>query len=347
MQWQEEFKQAIRTQKELEDFFELSFPSTPYPLFIPKSFAAKIKASGIHSALGKQFLPHENESDLRGQYDPIGDKVHSKGNQLIHRYSNRVLFTPTTVCPIACRYCFRKNELAHKDELFNQNFEEAKTYLREHPEVNEVIFTGGDPLILSNEKLAHFIQDFSEITSLKYIRFHSRTPIILPSRIDEGLIDVLVSARSLFKRSLLMIHVNHRDEIDEEVEAAITRLTEAGIELYSQTVLLKGVNDQTETLANLFTYLSDLKIRPYYLHHPDQTLGAMHFTMPLEIGRRIVHPLHDLLPGWALPQYVIDIPGGEGKISALNPEQFAYSGSLLNRHGKSILTTELRNPIDF
>lgn len=347
MQWQDEFKQAIRTQEELEHFFESSFPVTPYPLFIPKKFAAKIKEKGLRSALGKQFLPQKEESDLLGQYDPIGDKIHSKGNQLIHRYSNRVLFTPTTVCPIACRYCFRKNELAHKDELFNQNFKEAKIYLREHPEINEVIFTGGDPFVLSNEKLAHFIQDFSEIESLKYIRFHSRTPIILPSRIDEGLIDVLLSARTLFKRSLLMIHVNHSDEIDHEVEEAISRLTEAGIELYSQTVLLKGVNDQTETLATLFAHLSDLKIRPYYLHHPDQTLGAMHFTIPLEVGRKIVHPLHNLLPGWALPQYVIDIPGGEGKISALNPEQFTYSGSLLNRHGESILAPDLRNPIDF
>ena len=145
------------------------------------------------------------------------------------------------------------------------------------------------------------------------------------------------SSAELFKRTMLMIHVNHIDEIDLEVEHVIKKLTDAGIELFSQTVLLKGVNDNTQTLADLFTRLSDLKVKPYYLHHPDEVLGAMHFYLELEVGRRIVQPLHDLLPGWALPQYVIDIPGGEGKISALNPEQFEFSGKLLSRHGKEII----------
>ncbi len=339
MSWQDEFKNALRTNEELEEFFEHKFSKAPYPLFIPRNFAKKIKEFGMDSPLAKQFLPHENEVNKKGGlYDPIGDLKHSKGNQLIHRYHNRVLFTPTTVCPVLCRYCFRKNELAQKDEVFNQNYEEAKNYLRANPDINEVIFTGGDPLMMSNEKLAGFIQDFSEIETIKYIRFHSRTPIILPSRIDDGFIDIITSARHLFKRAMLMIHVNHLAEIDEEVEAAITRLTEAGVEVFSQTVLLKDVNDQTEILAALFTHLADLKVTPYYLHHPDQAEGAMHFTLSLEEGRRIVHPLHNLLPGWACPQYVIDIPGGEGKISALNPEQFKFSGTLLNLHG---------NPIDF
>lgn len=338
MSWHEEFKNALRTQEELEEFFDTTLPKTQYPIFIPVNLAIRIKQQGSNSPLWKQFLPQTEENNTAGRYDPIGDIVHGKGNQLIHRYHNRVLFTPTTVCPVMCRYCFRKNELAQKDEIFNQNFEEAKKYLKVHPEINEVIFTGGDPLILSNEKLAGFIQDFSEIESIKYIRFHSRTPVIIPERIDEGLIDILTSARHLFKRAMVMIHINHEDEIDEYVEAAINRLNEAGVELYSQTVLLKNINDDTTTLASLFTRLSDLKVRPYYLHHPDETLGAMHFYLTLEEGRRIVHPLRDILPGWALPQYVIDVPGGEGKISAINPEQFEFSGTLLNRHG---------NPIDF
>ncbi len=334
--WQEEFKNALKTHEDLEQFFEHSFARTNYPLFIPRVFAQKIKDKGLNSSLALQFLPAVAENSKVGRYDPIGDKTYSKGNQLIHRYHNRALFTPTTVCPVMCRYCFRKNELADKDELFNQNFKEALNYLKENPQINEIIFTGGDPLILSNEKLAGFIQDFAEIESLKYIRFHSRTPVILPSRIDDGFIEIMTSARFLFKRAMLMIHVNHVDEIDYEFEAGIERLVEAGIEVYSQTVLLKNVNDKTSTLASLFTKLSDLKIKPYYLHHPDEVLGGMHFYLPLETGRRIVQPLHDLLPGWSLPQYVIDIPGGEGKISALNPEQFEFSGTLLNRHGEKI-----------
>lgn len=337
MSWQDEFKNALKSSEDLQNFFDTSIPHTHYPLFIPVNFAEKIKRHGENSPLWKQFIPMREEVDNKsGRYDPIGDTTYSKGNQLIHRYHNRVLFTPTTVCPVMCRYCFRKNELAEKDELFNQNFNEAKNYLRSHPEINEVIFTGGDPLILSNEKLAGFIQDFAEIESLKYIRFHSRTPVIIPSRIDEGFIEIMTSARYLFKRAMLMIHINHADEIDYEVEEAINRLTEAGVEVFSQTVLLKGVNDKTETLAELFTRLAELKVLPYYLHHPDEALGAMHFYLSLEEGRRIVQPLHDLLPGWALPQYVIDIPGGEGKISAINPESFSFSGTLLNRHGKEI-----------
>ncbi|MDO9183661.1 MAG: KamA family radical SAM protein [Bacteriovorax sp.] len=337
MSWQTEFKDALRTNEDLEQFFEKTFPKTQYPLFIPKTFAEKIKIHGPNSPLWKQFIPHNDEVENKsGRYDPIGDITHSKGNQLIHRYQNRVLFTPTTICPVLCRYCFRKNELAEKDEVFNQNFAEAKNYLRANPQINEVIFTGGDPLILSNEKLAGFIQDFAELESIKYIRFHSRTPIILPSRIDEGLLAVLISAKEMFTRSMLMIHVNHGDELDAEIVEAIKLLTDAGIEVFSQTVLLKGVNDSTEILAELFSRLADISVKPYYLHPPDEALGAMHFYMSLEAGRRIVQPLHDLLPGWALPQYVIDIPGGEGKIPALNPESFVFSGTLINRQGLPI-----------
>lgn len=336
MSWQDEFRDSLKSTQELNAFFDHQFSETNYPIFIPKSFAKKIKEYGEGSPLWNQFLPNQSENQSIGRIDPIGDKIHSKGNQLIHRYENRVLFTPTTVCPVQCRYCFRKNELSAKDEIFDANFEAAKKYLSTQPEVNEVIFTGGDPLILSDEKIAHYLQEFAEIESIKYIRFHTRTPIILPSRIDDGFISIMTSAKYLFKRALLMIHVNHLAEIDEEVESAINRLNEAGIEVLSQTVLLKGINDQTEILEVLFNKLADLKVTPYYLHHPDEALGAMHFGMSLEEGRRIVHPLHSKLSGWATPKYVIDIPGGEGKISAVNPEDFTFKGELLNRLGNKI-----------
>ncbi len=335
MSWTEEFRDALKNSKDLKDFFQTDFPEVTYPLFIPRTFAEKIKMAGPASALWKQFLPNENENDqTTGRLDPIGDKVHAKNNQLIHRYHNRVLFTPTTVCPVLCRYCFRKNELTANDEIFQQNFSEAKIYLQQNPEINEVIFTGGDPLILSNEKLAFYLQEFSEIENIKFIRFHTRTPIILPSRIDEGLLAILQSAQTLFKRSMVMIHVNHVSELTSDVNAAITALTDNGIEVFTQSVLLKGVNDTTEDLYQLFSALADLKVKPYYLHHPDEARGAMHFYLSLEAGRRIVHQLHNLLPGWALPQYVIDIPGGEGKVSALNPESFTFSGTLINRLGE-------------
>jgi lysine 2,3-aminomutase len=336
MSWTHEFKDALKTREDLSEFFETDFPEIKFPLFIPKVFAAKILMAGPDSPLWKQFLPHSEENSHLGRLDPIGDKVHAKNNQLIHRYENRVLFTPTTVCPVLCRYCFRKNELSEKDEIFDQKFKEALAYLTVNTEINEVIFTGGDPFILSNEKLALYIQEFSEVESIKYIRFHTRTPVILPSRIDEGLLAILASAGALFKRCMVMIHVNHVSELTEDVVEAIRLLTENNVEVFSQSVLLKSVNDTTEDLYNLFSLLADLKVKPYYLHHPDEAKGAMHFYMGLEEGRRIFAPLHNRLPGWALPQYIIDIPGGEGKTPAFNPESFEFSGSLINRNGEKV-----------
>ena len=341
MTWQNDFSNSIRSLDEASLFFDHPFDEAHYPIFIPKSFAKKIKALGPESVLWKQFLPNiiENEKSTNsagGLYDPIGDKIHSKGNQIIHRYANRVLFTPTTVCPIACRYCFRKNELANHDKIFEPHFNETLNYLRENTEINEIIFSGGDPLILTNEKLANYLEEFSKIENIKYIRFHTRLPIILPSRIDGQFIDVLKKYSKKFNRLMLMIHVNHAAEIDAEVADSFLQLNENGIELFSQTVLLKDVNNNTDILKELFLKLSDLKVTPYYLHHPDQVLGAMHFYISLEEGRKIFAPLHNQLPGWALPQYVIDIPGGEGKTSAFNPENFSFSGKLINRNGLTV-----------
>lgn len=337
MSWTHEFKSALKTTEELSTFFEFDFPPVNYPVFIPIIFASKIIQAGPGSPLWVQFLPHPEENNVElGRLDPIGDKVHAKNNQLIHRYENRALFTPTTVCPVLCRYCFRKNELADKDEIFDQKFQEAKTYLAANPEINEIIFTGGDPFILSNEKIALYLQEFAELGTIKYVRFHTRTPIILPSRIDEGLLAILESAKYLFKRSMVMIHVNHESELTEDVLEAIALLNEHNIELFSQSVLLKGVNDSTEALYDLFIKLADNKVKPYYLHHPDEARGAMYFYLSLEEGRKIYAPLHNKLPGWALPQYIIDIPGGEGKIPAFNPESFEFSGELINRNGEKV-----------
>jgi lysine 2,3-aminomutase len=337
MSWTEEFRDSLKTREDLNKFFNTEFPEINYPLFLPRVFAQKILGAGPGSALWNQFLPRAEENNIDvGRLDPIGDKVHAKNNQLIHRYENRVLFTPTTVCPVLCRYCFRKNELAQKDEIFDQKFAEAIAYLKVHPEINEVIFTGGDPFILSNEKLAYYIQEFSELQTIKYIRFHTRTPIILPSRIDEGLIAVLESAKALFQRCMVMIHLNHVTELTYDVARAIQDLTDHNIEVYSQSVLLKGVNDTTQDLYDLFSVLADMKVKPYYLHHPDEALGAMHFYVSLPEGRKIFAPLHNKLPGWALPQYILDIPGGEGKVPAFNPESYEFTGTLINRNGEKV-----------
>lgn len=244
-----------------------------------------------------------------------------------------MLFTPTSICPVHCRYCFRKNELNQKDELFTAEFNETLSYLRSHPEITEIIFTGGDPLTLANSKLSSFLQNFSEISHIKHIRFHTRYPVILPERIDSGFVKLLSDFSEVFQTISIAIHANHKNEFDECSRAAIRRLAATPVQLLSQTVLLKGINDDTQTLVNVINEFLDMKIRPYYLHHPDRVKGGMHFYLPLEAGRKIYGELRSYLPGWAIPQYVIDVPGGAGKIPAFNPESHTYAGKLLSLSG--------------
>ncbi|MEE2743217.1 MAG: KamA family radical SAM protein [Bdellovibrionota bacterium] len=335
--WQEEFRNALRNTKDLELFFEKKFPKLKdYPVFLPKSFAEKVKKLGESGPLWKQFLPDIKEKEAKGFTDPIGDQENNTAPQLIHRYKNRALFTPTTICPVLCRYCFRKNELNQKLTLFKPELEKTIQYLKDHPEIEELIFTGGDPFILSDQQLSFYIEQFSKIKSLKYLRFHTRTPVIIPSRVTENLIALLKKAKNNFNNVSLAIHTNHENEIDTEVEKALLKLKESGVMLLAQTVLLKGVNDSGPALKTLFSKLIDLGIRPYYLHHPDQAKGTTHFYLELEEGRHIYSQLRDHLPGWAIPSYIIDIPGGEGKVSAFNPETYEFSGNLINRKGEIV-----------
>lgn len=329
--WKDSFRTAFKDSKALEDYLQVPIHQTPYPIFIPRKLALKIKNGGTHSALWKQYVPTENENDNEGLLDPIGDLNHYKSAQLIHRYDNRVLFTPTTACPVVCRYCFRKNELYADEELFQADFKSTLAYLNAHPEINELIFSGGDPFILSDEKIDFYLEEFSKIPHLKFIRFHTRTPVVMPERITQQLVHLLKHFQKKFFKILVVVHINHTDEIDDEIKSMFTDLKNSGIEVLSQTVLLKDINDNTQTLLNLFQELIQLGIRPYYLHHPDLARGAMHFYLGLEEGRKIYAALRTKLPGWALPHYVIDLPEGRGKVSAFNPESFTFSGTLMTK----------------
>lgn len=316
-QWQAEMSQAIKTIKQAESFFSMSLPKGDYPIFIPLRIANKIKQNNLQGALAKQFLPVSEEYDsARQKYgfiDPIGDQIKNQGNGLIHRYENRILFSPTSICPINCRYCFRKNELYSNDPQFKGNIVKASLYLNEHPEIEEVILTGGDPLILSNEKLRSLFEEIIKINNIKYLRIHTRTPVILPSRIDSGFLKLLNDYSKRFKMLSIVIHTNHIDELDQQVLNALEKLNLCGIQLMSQSVLLKNVNDSATILSKLFHKLIDQKVRPYYLHHPDKVKGAMHFYTDPQSGKEIYLQLRQLLPGWAIPHYVIDSPDGKGK----------------------------------
>ncbi len=342
--WNNDYKNALKTSAAYSEFFKNHFSESElaehnsviekYAFHLPLKIAEKIRTSGPKSALAKQFLPHTDEVNNRsGMYDPIGDQAHAQGGQLIHRYESRALFAPTTVCPVMCRYCFRKNELNAKDDLFDADFTQTIQYLKSHPEIEEIIFTGGDPLVLSNQKLEFYLSAFAEIKTIKYIRFHTRFLNTIPSRIDDGLISILKDASTKFESVIIAAHTNHLDEFDVEVDSAYAKLKAAPVQLLTQTVLLKGVNDSAEILTELFKKIISLGWRPYYLHHPDQVKGGMHFYLPLEEGRKIYAQLRQKLPGWGIPHYVIDIPDGHGKVSAFNPETYKFGGELIGANG--------------
>ncbi|MCO4755419.1 MAG: 4Fe-4S cluster-binding domain-containing protein, partial [Bacteriovoracaceae bacterium] len=223
LDWRKSFKGAFRSSTDIFNFLETEceFPDKTYPVFVPQRLANRIKELGRDSSLWKQFIPSQDElleSPLEGLYDPIGDSTHSQGNGIIHRYKNRILFAPTTVCPVNCRYCFRKNELAQKDDILKGKLKELESYLSVHPEVEEVILTGGDPLVVSNEKLGEVFKALEG--RVKYLRIHSRTPMILPERIDSGMLSLFESASESFEVFSIAIHANHAQEFDEHVQFA-------------------------------------------------------------------------------------------------------------------------------
>lgn len=333
--WQESIRTALRSTHDLNEFFGAEFPETNYPIFIPLDFANRIKQSGFNSALAKQFLPHTDENKKGGLIDPIGDHEYSPTKQVVHRYQNRMLFFPTSVCPVQCRYCFRKNELHQGDELFKPDFAGVRSYLKDHPEVEEIIFSGGDPLMLANEKLALCLDEFSNL-NVPMVRFHTRMPVITPNRLDDEFYNLLKRASELFEVVSVVIHLNHDEEISPKFEALMKRFRTLPVQWLSQSVLLKSVNDDATELAKLFKHLIRLGVRPYYLHHPDQVRGGMHFWLPIEDGRRIFAALREKLPGHAIPQYMLDIPGGHGKVPLFNPEGFEFSGQLMAKNGELI-----------
>jgi lysine 2,3-aminomutase len=331
--WQEIFKESFKNSDELLNFLGKEPIRQPFSTFIPRPLALKIKNQGEESALWKQFVPSLLENDLKGFFDPIGDQVHAKNHGIIHRYDNRLLFSPTTICPVHCRYCFRKNELNDHSPILKANTDKLIAYLIANPQVEEVILTGGDPLILSNDKLHELFDKILSVKTVKYLRLHSRTPIVIAERIDKGLIELLQYFETKFESLSLAIHVNHPTELDEHVCSYLKLLSQTNCQLLSQTVLLKHVNDQADVLITLFKKLNQLKIRPYYLHHPDQVLGAMHFYLSLEEGRKIYLNFKNKLPGWMVPHYVVDSPLGAGKTLAYNSESLTFSGQLIDKNG--------------
>jgi len=220
---------------------------------------------------------------------------------------------PTLACPVYCRYCFRRDRVGRAAGTPTAaDLEVAYRYIEEHPGIREVILTGGDPLSLSDVRLARIVARLNAIPHLNNLRIHTRVPVILPDRVTDGLIAALTSDIPVW----MALHTNHARELTDDVAAACDRLTRAGIPLLSQTVLLKGVNNTVDALTDLMRRLIALKVKPYYLHHPDRARGTAKFRLTLEEGRALVSALRGNISGLCQPTYVVDIPGGHGKAPA-------------------------------
>ncbi|MEQ8964244.1 MAG: lysine-2,3-aminomutase-like protein [Azospirillaceae bacterium] len=290
-----------------------------YATAIPPTLAAAIDPNDPDDPIAAQVVPHAGERDVTAEEraDPIGDATRSPVPGLVHRYPDRVLLKPVHVCPVYCRFCFRREVVGPGgDALSPAELADALDYIRARPAIGEVILTGGDPLMLSPRRLGELMAALAAIEHVAVIRIHSRVPVADPGRLDDALADALdIEASGGGAAVWLSVHANHARELGDEAAAALRRARRRGVGLIGQTVLLAGVNDDPATLEALFRRMVALGVKPYYLHHPDLAPGTARFRMPIERGRAIVGALRGRLSGLAIPTYVLDLPGGHGKVN--------------------------------
>jgi lysine 2,3-aminomutase len=267
-----------------------------------------------NDAMGAQFVPTAAElvQAPEERADPIGDDAHAPVEGIVHRYPDRVLLKANHACAVYCRFCFRREMVGPEGirPLSPAQLDAAMAYIARDPAIWEVIVTGGDPLILSSRRLKDLMARLAKIEHVKVVRFHTRVPAVAPEMVTPGLVAAL---RAPGKTTWLALHANHPDELTPAAEAAIARIQEAGIPMVSQTVLLKGVNDDAAVLEALMRRFVELRIKPYYLHHADLAPGTAHFRTTLAEGQALMRELRGQVSGLCQPTYVLDIPGGYGK----------------------------------
>lgn len=296
------------------DARDLAGVMAAYATAITPGLAGLIDRADAADPIALQFVPSAEELDVRPEElpDPIGDKTHEPVEGIVHRYPDRVLLKVVSVCPVYCRFCFRREMVGpYKDSnLTPPELDAALAYIRAHPEIWEVILTGGDPFMLSARRAAALTRELEAIPHVKVIRWHTRMPVADPARVSDEFVAAIASRT---KAVYVAVHCNHVRELTSGAKAALGRMADAGIVLLSQSVLLKGVNDTVAVLADLMRGLVEARVRPYYLHQLDLAPGTSHFRVPVETGQALVRDLRDAVSGLAQPQYVIDIPGGVSK----------------------------------
>ena len=314
--WQSELASAITSAEELLE--ELVLPqlaarlvhNPAFRLRVPRRFVAKMQKGNADDPLLKQVLPIAAENRPYGVNDPVGDLAAMATPGLLHKYRGRALLVTTGACAIHCRYCFRRHFPYANANPGKNEWQDAMAYLSTHQDIHEVILSGGDPLVLDNAKLGRLLTTLEQIPHIKWLRIHTRLPVVLPSRIDEELVSLLQKLRL---RKTFVIHANHANELMADEFAAMHRLQSSGITLLNQSVLLKGVNDTASTLIELSNRLYEAGVLPYYLHMLDPVQGAMHFEVSQARAIELMESLRVELPGYLVPRLVREIPGESSK----------------------------------
>ena len=320
LNWQQQLSLAFTSIEDLCEYLQLSPDDLPisteaskqFQMRVPLSFAASMEKGNPNDPLLRQVLPITDELlDYPGfNLDPVGDIKAAVQPGLLHKYHGRVLLINTGSCAINCRYCFRRNFPYNELQLSKQEESGAIEYIKSDPTIAEVILSGGDPLLLSDARLAQLLTRLGEITHIKRIRIHSRIPIVLPARITGELVRILVKCS---KQIIFVVHSNHANEINERVITACKLLKDKGIALFNQSVLLKGINDNADVLCGLSEQLFAIGILPYYLHLLDKATGTGHFEVHENEAKYLLMQVQHRLPGYLAPKLVKEIAGFEAK----------------------------------
>lgn len=327
--WQAELARSVTDPAELCELLGLprslaeaaGRAAESFRLLVPRPYLARIRPGDPQDPLLLQVLPRAEEGGRPPGFsaDPVGEADAAWGPGLLWKYQNRVLMVATAACAVHCRYCFRRHypfgaglptSPRAATEGLPGRWDEALAQVASEPSIHEVILSGGDPLALPDAALGRLVERLAQIPHLRRIRIHTRFPIVIPQRVTAELLEVLRGTRLA---PVVVVHVNHPAEIDAAVDAAFGRLVDAGVPVLNQAVLLRGVNDRADVLAELCEKLADLRVMPYYLHQLDRVIGAAHFEVPEAEGIKLVEELRRRLPGYAVPRYVREVPGAPGK----------------------------------
>ena len=341
--WHWQIAHRITTLEELRRFIEptdaerqaLEEQSNQFPFSITPYYLSLIDPENSDSALRKTVVPTILEASISPgeSADPLHEDRTSPVPGIVHRYPDRVLFLTTSFCSVYCRYCTRSRLVGGHNEALESHWKEGIDYIRRTPEIRDVVISGGDPLTLSDDSIEWLLREITSIDHVEMVRIGTKVPLVLPQRITTELIKRLRRYKPIY----LSVHCTHPDEITTEAKKAFDRLADNGIVMGSQTVLLKGVNDDAKTMTALFHKLLRVRVKPYYLFQCDPIVGSAHFRTSIETGKELIRSIRGYTSGYAIPHYVIDTPGGGGKVPILPEYELSHDAEnlyLRNYEGK-------------